>query len=396
LTAASNPGFYGFISQFSPTISRNLKNKVISMITRRKMCLYTGAAIIEASVPFKRAAAEDSVKNALFWHPKGDTVVCDLCPHSCILAKGKTGRCRTRQNSDGKLITHAYANPCAQHVDPIEKKPFFHFIPATKAYSLAIAGCNLRCLNCQNYSISQRSPDETDTEYLPPQKAILNAKTLGCASIAYTYSEPTVWFEYMYDTAQKAHEAGLKNVMVTSGFINEAPLKELLKYMDAVTIDIKSFSNDTYQKLNAGKLEPVLRSLETVRKSGMWLEVSTLVVPGWSDDQNQTRKLCAWIKSHLGGDTPMHFLRFFPVYKLANLYPTPTQTLLSAQKIAQEEGLQYAYVGNIAEADSNTYCPSCKKPLIVRDGFLINKVDINNGLCAYCKTRIGGVWEKAL
>jgi pyruvate formate lyase activating enzyme len=260
---------------------------------------------------------------------------------------------------------------------------------------LAIAGCNLRCLNCQNYTISQRSPDETDTHYLPPEKAVAEAKAQGCTSIAYTYSEPIVWFEYMYDTAKKAREAGLKNVMVTSGYSNEAPLLELSKYMDGVSLDIKSFSGDVYQKLNAGKLEPVLRALETVRKSGMWLEVSTLVVPGWSDDPDQTRKLCAWVKSRLGAGTPMHFLRFFPMYKLSNLYPTPTQTLLSAQKIAREEGLAFAYVGNVAEADPNTYCPSCKKPVVVRDGFIIKRVDIKKGLCAFCKAKVDGVWEKA-
>ena len=358
------------------------------------MFLYTGAAIMGSVIPTKIAWSAESRKDAMFWHERGEAVACELCPHACILEKGKTGHCRTRQNIAGKLITNAYANPCALHVDPIEKKPFFHFLPATRAYSLAIAGCNLRCLNCQNYTISQHSPDETDTQYLPPEKAVGEAKEQGCSSIAYTYSEPTVWFEYMYDTAKKAHEAGLKNVMVTSGFINEAPLRELSKFMDAVTLDIKGFSSDVYQKLNAGKLEPVLHSLETIRKCGVWLEVSTLVVPGWSDDQAMIRNLCAWVKGHLGVETPMHFLRFFPLYKLANLYPTPTQTLLSAQKIAQEEGIHFTYVGNVAEADSNTYCPSCKKPIVVRDGFLIKKVDIKKGLCSYCKTRIAGVWEK--
>jgi pyruvate formate lyase activating enzyme len=357
------------------------------------MLVSAAAAVGAACIP-KTAWPAQAPRTASFWHPFGDAVACELCPHQCILGEGKTGRCRTRQNAGGSLVTHAYANPCALHTDPIEKKPFYHFLPSTRAYSLAIAGCNLRCLNCQNYTISQRSPDETATQDLPPEKAVTEAISQGCTSIAYTYSEPTVWFEYMFDTAKKAHEAGLKNVMVTSGFINEAPLKELAKHMDAVTLDVKGFSNDVYQKLNAGKLEPVLRSLEVAKKCGMWIEVSTLVVPGWSDDQGMIKNLCTWVRDRLGAGTPMHFLRFFPMYKLANLYPTPTATLLSAQKTAREAGLSFAYVGNVAEADSNTYCPSCKKPVIVRDGYLIKKVDVKKGLCSFCKAKISGVWEK--
>ncbi len=355
--------------------------------------LISGAAMVGA-VCAPKAWSASTAKPALFWHSSGNAVVCDLCPNGCVLGEGKTGRCRTRQNVGGTLVTHAYANPCALHTDPIEKKPFYHFLPATRAYSLAIAGCNLRCLNCQNYTISQRSPDETETQDLPPEKAVGEAIAQGCTSIAFTYSEPTVWFEYMFDTAKKARAAGLKNVMVTSGFINEAPLRELSKYMDAITLDVKGFSDDVYRRLNAGKLEPVLRALEVAKKCGIWVEVSTLVVPGWSDDAGMIRKLCAWTRDHLGSGTPLHFLRFFPMYKLTNLYPTPTATLLSAQKTAHEEGLSFAYVGNVAEADSNTYCPSCKKPVIVRDGFLIKKVDIRKGLCSFCKTKISGVWEK--
>jgi pyruvate formate lyase activating enzyme len=356
--------------------------------------LLSGASILAAGCVLENAWSATDMKDALFWHPMGEAVGCELCPHACILKKGNTGRCRTRQNIGNKLVTHAYSNPCALHVDPIEKKPFYHYLPATRAYSLAIAGCNLRCLNCQNYTISQQSPDETETQYFPPEKAVSEALAQGCTSIAYTYSEPTVWYEYMFDTAKKARAAGLKNVMVTSGFINEAPLRELSKYMDAMTLDVKSFSNDVYQKLNAGKLEPILHSLEVAKKCGMWIEVSNLVVPGWTDDQKMIGKLCAWTRDHLGAGTPIHFLRFFPLYKLANLYPTPTDTLLSARKTAHEQGLYFVYVGNVAEADSNTYCPSCKKPVVVRDGFLIKKIDIKKGLCSFCKTSISGVWEK--
>ncbi len=362
------------------------------MITRREMLQYFAAAGVGSVACPGIGWPSLPKKKAMFWHSFGDAVACELCPHACILDEGKTGRCRTRRNIGNELITLAYSNPCALHVDPIEKKPFFHFLPGVRAYSMAIAGCNLRCLNCQNYTISQQGPDEAETRYLSPDMAVKEAKEQGCMAIACTYSEPTVWFEYMYDTAKKARGAGLKNVMVTSGFINEAPLRELSKYMDAVTLDVKSFSNDVYQKLNAGKLEPVLHSLETAKKCGMWIEVSNLIVPGWSDDPAMIRQLCAWIKGHLGADTPMHFLRFFPLYKLANLYPTPAETLLNAQKIAVKEGLRYAYVGNVAEADPNTYCPACKKALIVRDGYIIKSNSIKNAACPSCKTSIRGIW----
>ena len=330
--------------------------------------------------------------DALYWHSMGEAVQCDLCPHACVLDEGKTGRCRTRQNINGSLVTHAFANPCAQHVDPIEKKPFFHVLPGSRAYSLAIAGCVLRCLNCQNYTISQRSPDETDTTYLPPEKAVQEALAQGCSSIAYTYSEPIAWFEYMLETAKRARAAGLKNVWVTSGYISQAPLMELSAVMDAVTLDIKSFSDAIYAKLNAGKLDPILQTLTNAQKHGMWVEISNLVVPRWTDDLSMLRKLCAWINRNMGADTPLHFLRFFPLYKLADLYPTPADTLLTAQKIAHEEGLHYAYVGNVAEADAATYCPSCKKPLIVRDGLIIKTMAITKGKCPYCKASIKGIW----
>jgi pyruvate formate lyase activating enzyme len=362
------------------------------MTTRREI-LKSGAAALAESALFPAMGASSSKPgDALYWHPFGDAVVCELCPHKCVLKEKDIGRCRTRQNIKGALVTHAYANPCALHADPIEKKPFFHFLPATRAYSIGVAGCNLRCLNCQNYTISQHSPDETDTQYLPPEKAVNEAVSQGCSSIAYTYSEPIVWFEYMLDVAKRARASGLKNIMVTAGFINEAPLRELSKYMDAITLDIKSFSDPLYRKLNAGALKPVLNTLVTAQKCKTWVEISNLIVPGWTDDMTMISKLCVWIKQNMGSDIPLHFLRFFPLYKLADLYPTPVETLKNAQKIAREEGLNYTYVGNVAEIDSNTYCPSCKKPLIVRDGYLIRENSIKKSICPYCKKNINGIW----
>jgi pyruvate formate lyase activating enzyme len=362
------------------------------MITRRDM-LKSGVAVIAGAAVPGFANIAPSSRPALYWRQFGRNVACELCPHGCILDEGKTGRCRTRKNESGSLVTHAYSNPCALHVDPIEKKPLFHAMPGTKTYSLAVAGCNLRCLNCQNYTISQCGPEQTENVFMPPEKVVSQAMAAGCASIAYTYSEPVAWFEYMLDTAKCARAAGLKNVLVTAGYINEKPFMELLQYLDAITLDIKSFSPDIYKKLNGGKLEPVLRALVKARESGVWLEISNLVVPGWTDDIKMTGSLCKWIKTNIGIDTPLHFLRFFPVYKLADLYPTPADTLLFAQKAALDEGLKFVYAGNLAEADSNTYCPLCKKPLIIRDGYYIKSITLKKGNCPYCGAVIKGLWK---
>jgi len=278
------------------------------------------------------------------------------------------------------------------HVDPIEKKPLFHVLPGTKSYSLAIAGCNLRCLNCQNYTISQQFPKDTDSVFMPPEKVVEEAKREGCSTIAYTYSEPIAWYEYVLDTSKLAKKAGLRNLWITAGYINDAPLKELSQYMDAANINLKSFKNEIYLKLNSGKLRPILDTIQNALKYGIWVEVTNLVIPTWTDDLDMVRKMCAWLKQELGPDVPLHFSRFFPLYKLENLIPTPTDVLLKAQKIAQDEGIRHVYVGNVEELDSNTYCHSCKKPVIVRDGFLIKKNALKNGKCGYCGTAIKGIW----
>jgi Pyruvate-formate lyase-activating enzyme len=362
------------------------------MITRRDI-LKCGAALLGGgAISQCFAGGKTSGHPALYWHAMGDAVGCDLCPNACTLDEGKTGVCRTRQNMNGSLVTNAYANPCAVHVDPIEKKPLFHVLPGARAFSLAIAGCNLRCLNCQNYTISQVTPAETETTNMPPEKVVEEAKNQGCATIAYTYSEPNAWFEYMLDTSKKARAAGLKNLWITNGYINDAPLRELAPFMDAANINLKTFDNALSLKLNAAKLQPVLDTLVRAKKYGIWVEVTSLVVPGWTDDMKMVRSMCAWIRQNLGDETPLHFSRFFPLYKLANLYPTPTDVLLSARKIAREEGMKFVYVGNVAEVDSNTYCPSCKKPLIVRDGFIIKTYAIKKGACQYCKAPIKGIW----
>jgi pyruvate formate lyase activating enzyme len=360
------------------------------MVTRRELIMsltaFAGAAV--------SGHAQNSGKNyqARFWHKSGNAIYCDLCPHECVLTEERTGICRNRKNVKGTLVSLGYAYPCAIHADPIEKKPLYHMLPGTKTFSLGIAGCNLRCKNCQNYTISQSSPLQTSNTFLPPARAVEEAIKRGCSSIAYTYSEPVVWVEYVLDTALLARKAGLKNILISSGYINQEPLTELCKVIDGANIDLKSFNDNIYHNLNAGKLEPVLQSLITARKAGVWIEVVNLIIPQWNDDQKMIREMCRWIKHNLGSFTPLHFSRFFPLYKLANLYPTPTQTLEDARKTAVEEGLHFVYIGNVPQINSDTYCLSCGELLISRKGYNIELKALSGGVCAKCKKTVPGLW----
>jgi pyruvate formate lyase activating enzyme len=343
--------------------------------------------------PVAGAGESKGAHTAKFWHAMGDAVACELCPRGCILTSGKTGKCRGRRNSGGAMVTLGYGYVCAAHTDPVEKKPLYHFLPGALAYSIAIAGCNLRCKNCQNYSISQVSPLETDVPYVSPQGIVDAAKAIGAPVIAYTYSEPTVWFEYMYDTAKLARKAGLKNVMVTSGYINAEPLSELAPYLDAAHIDLKGFDENVYRELNDGKLQPVLDTIVLAKQKGIWVEIVNLVVPQWTDDAAAIRRMCGWIRDHAGVDTPLHFSRFFPLYKLAQLYPTPEGILQQARAIAHEEKLRYVYVGNVPDIDSNTYCPQCKALCVERNGYLVRSVGMQGSKCGKCGAAIPGVWQ---
>ena len=361
--------------------------------TRRTFLKSIAAYAGVAAGPACASGETKGPKEAMFWHGSGDTVECELCPHGCMLSEGATGRCRVRRNQNGKLVTLGYANPCAVHVDPIEKKPLYHVLPGARAFSIAVAGCNFRCKNCQNHTISQSSPLQTRNVDLPPEKVVERAVKAGCTTVAYTYSEPIVWYEYMYDTAKRAHEAGLKNLMITCGYINERPLKRLAEFMDAANIDLKGFDSKIYRRLNAGKLEAVLETLQRAKQFGMWVEVTNLVVPKWTDDLETIGRMCEWLCENVGADTPLHFSRFHPVYQLAHLYPTPESALESAREAAVAAGLEYVYVGNVAGTDSNTYCPSCRKPVVKRRGYFVDEVRIDDGACSHCGTAIAGIWE---
>ena len=325
--------------------------------------------------------------------PTGD-IQCLLCPRECVLREGQTGTCRTRKNVNSTLETLVYAKACSINIDPVEKKPLFHFMPDTKTFSIAAVGCTLRCVFCQNWTISQSEPDVVHTETLMPDQVVGLAKQNKCPSISYTYSEPTAWYEYMYDSAFLARQNGIKNIWVTCGYINQEPLKELCKVIDAVNVDLKGFSDKTYRQMTAAKLEPVLDTIVTLKKSGVWLEVGYLVIPTINDSDKELNALLEWFSKNLGPDVPLHFLRFFPQHKLTGLPSTPIATLERAYKMAKDHGLNYVYIGNVpGHKAENTYCPKCKKMLIGRKGYFIEHNYIKNGACSFCGKKIAGVWK---
>ena len=323
----------------------------------------------------------------------GTYVQCTLCPHRCIVADGERGHCRVRENRQGRLYSMVYGNPCAVHVDPIEKKPFYHFLPTAAAFSLATAGCNLRCLYCQNWSISQVPPEETDNTDLPPEAVVRYARQSQSPVIAYTYSEPTAFYEYMLATARLAREVGLVSVVVSNGFINPEPLKELCAAVDAIKVDLKGYDEGFYREVCGGELQPVLEAIRTIYESGIHLEIVNLVVPTLNDSLDQLRDLARWVAQEVSPDVPLHFTRFQPQYKLTNLPPTPLETLERAWEVAREEGLRFAYVGNVpGHPGNNTICPACGKTIIAREGFAVTDYRLNAGACSYCGEPIPGVW----
>ncbi|MEW6367867.1 MAG: AmmeMemoRadiSam system radical SAM enzyme [Acidobacteriota bacterium] len=320
-------------------------------------------------------------------------VQCGICPRKCTVADLERGTCGVRENRGGTYYFLVHSRACSVHTDPVEKKPFFHFLPGTQAFSLATAGCNIECKFCQNWQIAQFRPEQVQSIYLPPDAVQRAARQQGAATVAYTYSEPVVFFEYMYDTAAAARQNGLRNVMISNGYINEDPLRELLGVLDAVKIDFKSFRESFYKETCSGELKPVLDTLVSLKKSGKWFELVVLVVPTLNDSEAEFRDMSRWIVANLGKDVPVHFTRFHPDYRLRNLPSTPTTTLERAREIARSEGMHFAYVGNVpGHPFETTYCFSCTRPLIRRVGFMILENALANGRCPSCKTVIPGVW----
>ena len=327
---------------------------------------------------------------------RDDIVQCVLCPRKCVLAPGQRGICTVRINKDGLLYTLGYGNPVAVNIDPIEKKPFFHVLPGTEAFSIAVAGCNMRCLFCQNWQISQSKPDEVTAYDMPPETVVAEALKNNCPFIVYTYTEPTVFYEYMLDISKLARQKGLMNGMHTCGYINPEPLKELLKYMDAVNVDLKGFREDFYNKMGMmASLSPVLDTLKTIKREGVWLEITNLLIPGQNDDPEDIKKMCLWIKENLGDDVPLHFSRFMPSFRLQNLPPTPVEKLEEAYAIACRIGLKYVYIGNVpGHPRESTYCPKCKKLIVKRVGYRVLENNIQDGKCKFCGYGISGIWNK--
>jgi pyruvate formate lyase activating enzyme len=322
-------------------------------------------------------------------------IKCKLCPRECTVGDRERGYCGVRENRGGAYYTLVHSRVCAAHVDPVEKKPLFHYLPGSLAFSLATAGCNVNCKFCQNWDISQSRPEQLPAHYAPPKSVAELAKQYACPTIAYTYSEPVVFSEYLMDTADAGHEAGIRSIVVSNGYMQEEALKAAYGKMDAVKIDLKAFSETYYRNVVTGQLKPVLDTLVTLRKMGKWTEIVYLVLPGMNDGDAEFRGLAQWIKSNLGADVPLHFTQFHPEYLLKNLPITPVPTLERAKAIADAEGLHYVYIGNVpGHPAQNTYCPKCSHLLVERAGFTANQMLIRkDNCCPFCRHPIPGIWH---
>lgn len=336
------------------------------------------------------------VKEALHYEKLAEKRIrCRLCPRECIVGPGQRGYCRVRENHDGKYYTIVHGRVCAYHVDPIEKKPLFHFLPGTTAFSIATAGCNLACKFCQNWEISQEMPENVNATHIPPGGVARAAGKYGSPTIAYTYTDPNVFYEYVLDCAHAGHEEGLKSVVISAGYLNKEPLLNLIADLDGIKIDLKSFSDDFYRDVCSASLAPVLNTISTIREKGLWLEIVNLVIPTLNDDEKEIDLMCKWIFENLGGDVPVHFTRFYPRYKLKNLPPTPVSTVERAREIAIARGIRFAYVGNVPSGNpgESTYCPGCGEVVIRRVGYAVISMDLVEGKCKRCGTQLPGVWS---
>jgi pyruvate formate lyase activating enzyme len=318
---------------------------------------------------------------------------CKLCPRECVIDDRERGYCGVRENRGGVYYTLVHSRVAAAHIDPVEKKPLFHFLPGTMAFSIATAGCNVNCKMCQNWDLSQARPEQVGANYMPPAAVADAARENRCASIAYTYSEPVVWHEYLSDTAEAGRAAGVRSVAISNGYIQREPLLELAKRVDAIKIDLKAFSESFYKDVVNGELKPVLQSISTIRKLGVWNEIVYLVIPGLNDGDREFQALARWVKTELGPAVPLHFSRYYPEYLLKNLPPTPLATLERAKAICDAEGLEYVYIGNVpAHPAASTYCPKCRKAVIERTGFVVRAMHLRKGKCGFCQNPIAGVW----
>ncbi|MFB3895199.1 MAG: AmmeMemoRadiSam system radical SAM enzyme [bacterium] len=376
-------------------------------LTRRQFINRTGCALAtSAALPMiplisssvraatQTASRQLSRKEAKYYKKLPEKrVECTLCPRGCKVDDMERGYCGVRENKDGTYYTLVHSNPCAVHVDPIEKKPLFHYYPGAAVLSLATAGCNVNCAFCQNWEISQSRPEQTDNVYFPPEQVVKEAKNNQYPLIAYTYNEPVVFIEYAYDIAKLGKQSNLKSVMITNGYIQPEPMKELCSVLGAVKVDLKAFTEKFYKEMVVGKLQPVLDTLKLLSQLGIWYEIVYLVIPTQNDTPADITAMCRWIKSELGTDIPLHFTRFNPLYKLKNIPPTPVPTLEQCRNIAKNAGLHYVYIGNVpGHEGESTFCPKCGKLVVQRIGFRVLQMNISGGKCKFCQTKIAGVW----
>jgi pyruvate formate lyase activating enzyme len=316
-----------------------------------------------------------------------------MCFRGCIVPEDGRGFCRNKVNLDGRYYTLVYGRPSALQIDPIEKEPHFHMLPGGHIFCTGTASCNNRCKFCQNWHLSQRSFEEIDHFPTSPEETIILALRYGCDAVSFTYNEPTVFYEHMYDVVKIAKEVGLGTLFHTNGGIQEKPLSALLEYMDAVTVDLKAFTKEFYREVSSSQLEPVLRTLEQIHQSNAHLEIVNLIVPTLNDNMDDIRRMCRWIGDKLSDEVPLHFTRFFPAYKLTSLPPTPIETLESAAHIADEEGLRYVYIGNYPGHErNNTFCPACGTRIIQRVHFSVFSLEVVEGKCSFCGHPIPGIW----
>ena len=355
---------------------------------------YAAAMCIPALRALPLSAETADAVEARFYNKLGSkTVQCGLCPRQCTVAEGGRGYCGVRENRNGAYYSLVHSRICAAHIDPIEKKPFFHFLPGTVAFSVATGGCNVNCKFCQNWEISQARPEELRRQYIRPADLAAAAKQNACPTLAYTYSEPIIASEYYLDSAEAGHQLGIRSVFVSNGFIRREPLNQLCGRMDAIKIDLKAFSEKYYREVVNAELRPVMDTMLTIRKHGTWLEVVYLVVPTLNDSDAELKDMAKWVRAELGRDVPIHFSRFYPLYRLRNLPPTPLETLERAKAIADAEGLYYVYLGNVpGHPSESTYCPKCRRPVVERTGFTVRQVELKKGRCPACGQTIAGVW----
>jgi pyruvate formate lyase activating enzyme len=365
-------------------------------ISRRRFLSCAGQGCLLAAAPICLSASSsfDNGREARYWEKLPEKRIrCTLCPNECRVADLERGSCGVRENRDGAYRTLVYGNPCAVHIDPVEKKPLFHYMPGAQAFSLATAGCNFACRFCQNWEISQKRPEQVRSQNFPPEAVVAAARSNGCRLVAHTYTEPVVSFEYMLDCAVLGRRQNIPGVMISNGYIKPEPMRELCRHLGAVKIDLKSFRDTFYREQCSGRLAPVLETLKLIKASGVWLEIVVLLIPTLNDSQSETVDMCRWIFRELGPDVPLHFTRFYPTFQIRNLPPTPPSTLEKARQIALEAGIHYVYIGNLLSEAENTRCHSCHALLIRRQMFSSEIVGMEKNRCRACNTVIPGVFS---